>query len=182
MKLYIKKYLISGSGQEVDKRLRALNIEDGFNGLDFKESGFLENGNDDIDIVVKYKIRLPVPVKILPELELVQRAAARAWMGGDEAASVLDAGAGEDIWALDNFTRGKKIRSLFGANLPSNFPVIAKFENGKAVMIKSMDLTAESYLSGDSLEKTLDGYLKELFEYKGQESPWGKRQNRNQGG
>ena len=90
-------------------------------------------------------------------------------LGGDNGPSA----AGEDIWSLSNFQRGLKIRRIFGANLPNSFPVIARYDAGKAVMIKSMDLTAASYQKGDTAERTLKGYLKELKKYQGQEKPWG---------
>ncbi len=173
VKVILKKYIASGSSRDADGRLRALNVRDGFGGLNFRDSAFLADENNDIDIIVRYKLKFPVPVKILPELEVIQRAVAKAWMGGDEASDILSGEDGEDLWALDNFTRGRKIRSLFGANLPFNFPVIAKFEGGKATMIKSMDLTAASYKSGVTVTETLDGYLSALHAFKGQEEPWG---------
>jgi hypothetical protein len=175
VKLYMKKYLKPESG-DIDAGLRALNISGGFDGLDFSGSAFLEDTDEDIDIVVRYTVDLPIPIKVLPKLELVQRATARAWLGGDEASGVLDAGStSEDIWALDNFKRGAKIRTIFGANLPSSFPVIAAFENGRAIMIKSMDLTAESYQNTETVIETIDSYIKELSRYQGQESPWGSK-------
>jgi hypothetical protein len=173
VKLYMKKYLRSGSG-DADAVLSALNIPGGFDGLDFSDSAFLEDPDENIDIVVRYAIELPVPIKAPPRLELVQRATARAWLGGDEASGVLDGpDASEDIWALDNFKRGAKFRSMFGANLPASFPVIAAFEGGKAVMIKSMDLTAKSYRNTGTVRETIDSYIRELSRYRGQESPWG---------
>ncbi|NJD02612.1 MAG: hypothetical protein FIA99_08465 [Ruminiclostridium sp.] len=167
------KYLTSGSNQNADSRLRALNVQGGFDGLNLKGSSFLADENDEIDIVVKYKINLPVPMKILPEFEMVQRASVKAWMGGDKASALIQGGNEEDIWALDNFTRGKRIRSVFGANLPFSFPVIAKFSSGEATMIKSMDLTADSYKSSIAMTETLDEYLSALYAYRGQEEPWG---------
>ncbi len=171
-KLYMKKYLVTESVADADERLRSLNIVDGFDGLDFSESSFLSDSGEYIDIVVRYRLNLALPVKFTPDLEFVQRARVKAWMGGDETQAVLE-GSKEDIWSLSNFQRGLKIRRLFGANLPTSFPVIAKFANGKAVMIKSMDLTAASYQAGDNAERTLKGYLNELVKYKGQEKPWG---------
>jgi hypothetical protein len=171
-KLYMKKYLVTQSLKDVDERLRSLDIVDGFDGLDFSDSSFLSDKEEYIDIVVRYRIALPLPVKFASDLEFVQRVRVKAWMGGDETQAVLE-GSKEDIWSLGNFQRGLKIRRLFGANLPTSFPVIAKFANGKAVMIKSMDLTAASYQAGDNAEKTLKGYLNELVQYKGQEKPWG---------
>lgn len=176
VKLYMRKYLINDSIRDADERLKMLNIENGFSGLDFSESSFLSDRDENIDIVVRYRINLILPVSFMPDLEIVQRSRARAWLGGDDSSGVLD-GSGtdnaEDIWSLDNFKRGYKIRRQFRANLPDSFPVISAFSGGKAVVIKSMDLTAESYQRGDKAEDTLKGYINDLAKYKGQESPWG---------
>lgn len=176
VKLYMKKYLKPGSG-DADAALRALHISGGFEGLDFSSSAFFEDRNENIDITVRYTIDLPVPIKVIPRLELVQRAVAKAWLGGDEASGVLDdVNTSEDIWALDNFKRGTKFRTMFGANLPSNFPVISAFESGKAVMIKSMDLTAASYRNPGTVMETIDSYVKGLSSYRGQDVPWGSKE------
>ena len=171
-RLYMKKYLVTESITNADERLEALNVVDGFNGLDFSESAFLSDRGEYIDIIVRYRIELPLPVQFTSGLEFVQRARVKAWMGGDEAQGVLT-GVTDDIWSLSNFERGLKIRRLFGANLPTSFPVIAKYDKGHAVMIKSMDLTADSYQKKDNAEKTLMEYIEKLAEYKGQETPWG---------
>ncbi len=176
VKLYMKKYLVTGSMENVDQRLKVLNIENGFGGLDFSGSSFLADSEEYIDIVVKYRVNLILPLSFMPDLEIVQRSRAKAWLGGDDSSGVLDGSSRddtEDIWSLSNFQRGLKIRRLFGANLPDSFPVISAFKNGKAVMIKSMDLTAAGYQTGDNAEKTLKGYINELAKYKGQEKPWG---------
>jgi len=177
-RLYMKKYLVTDDMTDVEERLRSLNVVGGFSGLDFSESSFLLDRNEDIDIVVRYRIRLPLPIRFPGDLEIVQRARTKAWLGGDTKKGVLgdngDPSGGDDIWSLSNFKRGLKIRRLFGANLPDSFPVIAKYEAGRAVMIKSMDITAASYQNGSTVEKTLKGYLKELREYQGQDKPWGR--------
>lgn len=175
-KLYMKKYLASEYYDDVDGRLRALGIANGFDGLDFSSSSFLSDRDENIDIVVRYRIKLPIPFLFHNEMEFVQRAKVKAWMGGDENRGALDgitAGEEEDIWSLGNFQRGLKFRRMFGANLPNSFPVIARYENGKAVMIKSMDLTAASYQTASNTEKTLKGYINELSGYNGQDKPWG---------
>lgn len=175
VKLYMKKYLKPESG-DIAAGLRALNITGGFDGLDFSGSAFFEDRDENIDIVVRYTIDLPIPINVLPRLELVQRATARAWVGGDEAPGVLEAeNPAESVWSLDNFKRGARIRTVFGANLPSSFPVIAAFKDGRAVMIKSMDLTAESYQNPVTVIETIDFYIKELSGYQGQEMPWGSK-------
>lgn len=155
--------------KDVDKVLKRLDIIGGMDGLDMSMSGFFENENKDIDLMVKYKIGIPIPIKIFYPLCLVNRAVARAWLYGDE-----NTGNEEDIWSLDNFTRGRKIRAAFGANLPFNFPVIAKFDQGAAIMIKSMDLTAKSYQDAPSVGERIQAYINELAMYNGQEKPWGK--------
>jgi len=176
VKLYMKKYLVTNSITDIDQRLKILNIENGFEGLDFSESSFLSDREENIDIVVRYKINLILPLSFMPDLEIVQRSRAKAWLGGNDNSGVLDGSAAdnaEDIWSLNNFQRGLKIRRQFGANLPDSFPVLSAFNDGKAIMIKSMDLTAESYQTGNNAEKTLRGYINELAKYKGQEKPWG---------
>jgi len=172
VKLYIKKYLVTEGTSDVNERLKALNVTGGFDGMDFSESSFLSDSEENIDIVVRYHIKLPLPIKFISDFEFVQRARVKAWMGGDESTGVLE-GIVDDIWSLSNFQRGRKIQKLFGGNLPYNFPVVAKFESGKAVMIKSMDLTAVSYQNGDHALKKLKGYMDELTAFNGQEEPWG---------
>lgn len=73
IKSYIKKHGIT------DSRLKSLNIDR----LDFSSSTYFEN-NEDIDVIVKYKINIPLPIKIVENIPIVQRATVRAWMGGDE--------------------------------------------------------------------------------------------------
>ena len=175
VKLYMRKHIVTEGITDADERLRILNVADGFGGMDFSESSFLADKEENIDIVVRYRVQLQLPIRFGPGLEFVQRSRAKAWLSGDESQGVMkdNSGAAEDIWSLTNFQRGRKIQRLFGANLPSNFPVIAKFENGKAVMIKSMDLTAASYQTGENAGKTLLEYVDKLAGYKGQETPWG---------
>jgi hypothetical protein len=174
LKLYMKKYLVTDQVKDAGERLKLLNVEGGFDGLDFSQSSFLSDRNEKIDLVVQYKIHLPLPVPFLPDVEITQRATVKAWMGGDETSGVLDGSEGtEDLWSLTNFQRGRKVRTIFGANLPSNFPVIAKYSGGKAVMIKSMDMTAATYQKGDNAEKLLKSYTRELAGFKGQKEPWG---------
>lgn len=174
-KLYLKKYLKSHKIKNVDLRLRDLNVIQGFNGLDFSKSEFFADGNNNIDIIVMYKINIPVPVKIVPAILVVQRATAKAWLGGD-GEGVANAQTGEeDIWSLGNFQRGTRIRALFGANMPYNFPLISKFDSGTATVIKSMDLTTKTYQQPDALEEKVSGYINELAKYRGQEEPWGSK-------
>lgn len=73
IKSYIKRHGLT------DSRLKSLNIDR----LDFSSSTYFEN-DEDIDVIVKYKINIPLPIKIVEHISIVQRATVRAWMGGDE--------------------------------------------------------------------------------------------------
>lgn len=175
-RLIMTKYIAEGSEDSADARLKALNVKGGLAGMDFSRSRYLCDEEENIEIVVSYEVTLPVPIKILPELKIVQKAVVKAWLSGDEKPETAENQAEDDsIWLLGNLERGARIRNIFGANLPFSFPVIARFDSGKAVMIKSMDLTAESYQNTFNLSVKLDEYIKELARYKGQETPWGSK-------
>lgn len=163
----LKKHLSGPRGQGAHEYLLSLGIEGGYRGLDLSGSEFLCNGTDDVLICIGYDIRIPVPFRIAGKLHFRQQACSRAWMGGDMPSD-------EDIWALDNLSRGKRIREIFGANLPWGFPGISSFKNGTAVLIRSMDITAVSYSSPKQVEETVNGYTDKLADYRGQAVPWGR--------
>lgn len=75
---YIKKHGLT------DNRLRNLDIDK----LDFSQSSYFKN-NQDIDVVVKYKVNIPVPIKFISYMPIVQRATARAWLGGNDGLLAL---------------------------------------------------------------------------------------------
>ena len=156
--------------QQSDRLLEKLNIIGGIDGLDMSLSTFF-NDSDDIELIVRYKVKIPVPINIFSSFCLANRAVVKAWLYGDEVIENK-----EDIWSLDNFTRGRKVREMFGANLPFNFPVIARYEEGVATMIKSMDLTAATYQDADAARRKINDYIKELLKYNGQQKPWGHDQ------
>jgi hypothetical protein len=168
-RLYMKKYLTSDRLKNADQRLKGLNIINGYRGLDFSSSHFFQDSNNDIDIIVSYSVDIPVPFNIIPDLGIIQRATARAWLGGDADSIGLKSDT-TDIWSLSNFERGTKLREIFGGNLPTTFPVIASFNKalGEAEMIKSMDLTTEFYQSkGSNITDKIKGYIKELVDFNG---------------
>ncbi len=73
----------------------------------------------------------------------------------------------KSVWSLSPFERGVAIEKTLGQNLPQNFPVIDKFENGLATSIKSMDLSAKSYQSIATLDRTLKGYIDSVSTFNG---------------
>lgn len=70
--------------------LEKLGVIGGVDGLEFDKSKLFspENngvkGNEDIDIVVNYKFNPKMPIPVITEIDVVQRAVIRAWMDGGE--------------------------------------------------------------------------------------------------
>jgi hypothetical protein len=79
LKQYVKKYL------DVEK-LNHSCIQGGFDGLSFASSSILSEDNW-IDIVVSYKVQIPVKIFILSELPVLQRVRLRSWTGYQVAAA-----------------------------------------------------------------------------------------------
>ncbi|NLZ83183.1 MAG: hypothetical protein GX915_05925 [Clostridiales bacterium] len=73
LKLYSSKYIER-------ERINHSFILDGFDGLSFYETSVLKE-DEFIDIVVKYKIRLPISLFLLDDMEMVQRVKLRGWTG-----------------------------------------------------------------------------------------------------
>ena len=71
------------------------------------------------------------------------------------------------VWALGASQRGFAIEAQLGGNLPYGFPVIDKFENGVATSIKSIDVTAESYMKGNGLFNALKSYVNKVGAFQG---------------
>jgi RHS repeat-associated protein len=73
-------------------------------------------------------------------------------------------------WVLDQFTRGQVIEKILGG-WGNNFPVIdkvGKLVNGvhqSVTSIKSIDLAAKSYQSGNTLYNTIMGYTNSLANF-----------------
>lgn len=155
----VKKYLAQNGYSNIDERINSLNIAGGFDGLDFYSSTFFD-GCQDIDIVVKYRVKLPLPIKLLPDLYLAQRSTARAWLEGGDGEG-LDM---SDIWSLPNKERGMKIEQMLGGNLPYDFPVIDIYDQTTATgtSIKSINLNSKTYQSGEVLRKKLFAYVDAL--------------------
>lgn len=79
IKHYIKRYGLT------DSKLKKLDIDK----LDFSHSSYFCN-NQDIDVIVKYKVNISLPIKFVNDISMVQRATTRAWMGGHDSAEVLE--------------------------------------------------------------------------------------------
>ncbi len=115
------------------------------------------NGNDDIELYASYRL--------FGWLKVGSSIRTRAWIrGNDPLLSINESGV--TVWQLNNFARGKILRSIFGGNLPYDYPVLSAYDENKreATVIKSIDLTAPYYQSEGNLNKELremiDKYVK----------------------
>ncbi len=162
------------SSDKADIRLKNLNITDGFEGIDFTRSRMLADGKS-IDIVAEYKLEFPFLTKLLPGIKITQTASVCVW-AGEEGVSSLKGDSEENkeneqsVWNLENIKRGREIRRLQGANLPFNFPVISKYEDGTASSIKSLNLDETYYQNTANLQNKLKGYIKKLSAFNGGKS------------
>lgn len=155
----VKKYLFDSKSENTVKYFNKLNIYQNFEGLDFYSSTFFD-GDENIDIVVKYRVKLPLPVNILPDIYIMQRSTSRAWLNGEDGTILQEA----SIWDLPNKQRGMKIEELYGGNLPYDFPVIDIYDNTSKVgtSIKSINLNNKSYQVKANLSKLLKQYVDDI--------------------
>ena len=155
----VRKYLYESNSGPGDKAFNKLNIYQNFEGLDFYASTFFD-GDENIDIVVKYRIELPLPIKILPDIYIMQRSTARAWLNGGDGVSLNEV----SIWDLPNGQRGRKIEALYGGNLPYDFPVIDIYDDATKIgtSIKSINLNSKSYQDKANLNRLLKQYVDDI--------------------
>lgn len=159
IKYTVKKYLFDENLGNVDKAFNKLNIYQNFEGMDFYSSTFFD-GDENIDIIVKYRVELPLPVKILPHIYIMQRSTARAWLNGGDGTSFQET----SIWDLPNKQRGMKIEELYGGNLPYDFPVIDIYDSTSKVgtSIKSINLNSKSYQDKANIRRLLKQYVDDI--------------------
>lgn len=163
----VERQLEDSLNNKADRGLRSLYVLKGLEGLQYGESTMLADGRS-IDISVSYQINFPILSQILPALKLKQTASVCVWAGEYGVESFEgDAEDNESIWDMSNLKRGQEIRKLQGANLPFNFPTIAKFHNGTAVSIKSLNTEEPYYSKPANFEKTINGYINKLGEFEG---------------
>lgn len=152
----IESYIgADAKGNGADARLRALRVVDGVKGLNLSSSSFFEDGAT-IDLIVCYTIDPIMPVKLLPTMNLANRACIRGMSGS----SVFGEGGGKkeeekqkSVWEEGPTRRGEMIQEQEQVrNLPDHFPAFSAYDSasGKATAEASIDLRDTSYqkLSG----------------------------------
>ena len=97
-------------------------------------------------------------------------ALAGALYAGTSAAITIATESGVSIWGLSAIQRGQIIEKALGG-MCTNFPTIDKFVNGEdgiassITSIKSMDLGAASYQTGNTVFNTIMGYANTLADF-----------------
>ncbi len=135
-------------------------VQSGFlqiDAVDCADSDFFHR-NDDILLRVK--------CHVFGRVSLGTALRFRGWVRGDAPLASLQE-SGISVWDYHNFTRGKILRDIFGGNLPYDYPVIASFQNGEALMIKSIDVTKQTYQTPANLAKEVTGMLDDLVAFQG---------------
>lgn len=98
----------------------------------------------------------------------------RLWSKGDGSGAIENEI--NNIWQYDNFERGIYIRKKFGGNLPIGFPFLSGFSNNQALLIRSMDLTKETWQNSLLLQEEMYRNIANLKNYYGTLIPWGSKQ------
>lgn len=179
----VKKHLVTSKYKEVDHRLKQLNIVDGWKGLDFSQSVFMDENND-IDIILIYEIELPIPIKVIKSIPIIQRVTIQPWIKGRLPITNLNSGlktnlpedlidevveAGFDVWQLPTLQRGREIKRILNRNLDEAFPIIDSKVDNKVIAIRTHDTRLKSnagrsfYYQLTSDIRTLDGFTEATF-------------------
>ena len=167
-KLIFEKYLSSLTDKEYENCCKSLNISSDIN---FSNSKFFDDGND-ICLSLSYNYIINLPFFPSIKIPITQQIVLNGWLGGIGLRNSTD---NEDnIWLLDNFERGRRIRKMYGANLPDNFPTISYYKDGNVKLIKSLDFTTQTYKQEGMIYKRVSNMIDTVKNYNGQNIPWGK--------
>lgn len=159
------------NGNGADHRLKALRVIGGISGLNLSSSSFFEDGAT-IDLIVCYTIDPIMPIDILPELNLANRACVRG-MAGSSVFQQNSPNQGEekktDIWDQPPVKRGKAIQEQEQVrNLPDRFPVYSAFDagSGRAVAEQSIDIRDASYQDPSKIASAIRRQCSKIDNYK----------------
>lgn len=167
----IESYIgADASGNGADARLKALRVVGGLGGLNLNSSSFFEDGAT-IDLVVCYTIDPVMPVNILPEMNLANRACIRGMSGESVLGEAGQKKAEEkSIWDNESDTkRGEAIQKQEGTrNLPDRFPVFSAYDasSGQATAEMSIDLREATYQELSGLKGKLSRKCSKIENYK----------------
>lgn len=168
----IESYIGADSrGQSADQRLKSLQVIGGLGGLNLSSSSFFEDGAT-IDLIVCYTIDPIMPIDILPELNLVNRACVRGLAGSSvfgESNSREENEKQESVWDLPPARRGTQIQEQEKVrNLPDRFPAFSAYNsaNGWATAEYSIDIRDVSYQKASGIKSAISQKCSKIHNFK----------------
>ncbi|OPZ89767.1 MAG: hypothetical protein BWY74_02586 [Firmicutes bacterium ADurb.Bin419] len=164
IRIMCRKHLATES-LDADKRLKSLGIREGLDGLDFSETKILYD-KENIDIIVRYKVDIGLPIKLLPDLYFVQRANVRAWLDGDgkKPGSSEDVESNSNVWLLSVRDRTKRIFELEGKDTPEMVSII-KYNAGDIIDVTSINLSEKHYIQTSAVKSRINASIRKLQEF-----------------
>jgi hypothetical protein len=164
VRIMMRKHIATDKHDE-DKVLKSLNIVGGYEGLDFSGTSIFKDKKT-IKLVVSYTIKPIVPLPMIPELRIEQKALIVGWLDGDgkhskrlEDIKTQEREKEEDnLWDLSPFDRGNEILKRFGANVlnrTGGAVDVFDVETGTATDIRSIDITLSSYSELNNLKREI---------------------------
>lgn len=168
----IESYIGADSkGNGADERLRALRVAGGLGGLNLSSSSFFEDGKT-IDLIVCYTIDPIMPIDILPE----QNLANRAYVQGVSGKSVFKEGEKktenkeeESVWDKPPVKRGNAIQEQEQVrNLPDHFSTFSAYDSstGTATAECSIDIRDASYQKVSGIKSAIGQKCNKIYNYK----------------
>ncbi len=160
-------------GNGADSRLRALRVVGGMSGLNLNSSSFFEDGQT-VDLIICYTVDPIMPIDILPELNLVNRAYVRGmsgnsvFTGSSQKPEQGQEQQKESVWDLAPAARGKAIREQEQVrNLPDKFATFSAYDAGsqKATAELTIDIRDVSYQDEKKLENHIRQKCKKMDEF-----------------
>ena len=164
-----KKNLKSFDGDTAEAFLKRNHVVDGFGGLNFAYTSFLTSENqDEIDLVVTYKIQVLKLLNTEFKFNFVQRARCKAWGKGisinNPSSSAVVSGS---IWDAGNLARGNTIISSEKKNYSytSSSNAFHAYNAGKNefVRIRSINTFDATYANSKPPEKEIKNALNSSF-------------------
>ena len=139
----------------------------------FKFKTKLFTDNKSIDVTVRYKIKLALPINVLPEIEMKQRSVVRGWLKGDKSTMVRASEEEESdetsIWDESPFTYGKFIVAKELENYPQRYP-----KTPNTYGVRSINLDCKTYKdiknTKSSLKSSVNKFLSKTKDDKGVDS------------
>lgn len=161
IRIMCKKHLATDT-LDADKRLKSLGIKEGLDGLDFSETRILYDKKN-LDIIVRYKVDIGLPINLLPDMYFVQRANVRAWLNGDgkKPSSPDENSSTSNVWLLSVDERTNKIFEMEGKDTPQMVPII-KYNGGDIIDVTSIDISEKSYVKTSGVRSRINESIRKL--------------------